>query len=61
VVRSQTVENSFLVGNLIKKLDTIVRIIPLVGSLAKVKFCNILGHPISKLDMTDLLDYDIID
>nr|YP_009569496.1 maturase K [Portulaca pilosa]QBC69444.1 maturase K [Portulaca pilosa]CBM40400.1 maturase K [Portulaca pilosa] len=61
VVRSQMVENSFLIDNTIKKFDTIVRIIPLVGSLAKAKFCNVLGHPISKSVWTDLLDSDIID
>lgn len=61
VVRSQMVENSFLIENTIKKFDTIVRIIPLVGSLAKAKFCNVLGHPISKSVWTDLLDSDIID
>nr|CBV65814.1 maturase K [Coryphantha robustispina] len=55
------VANSFLIDNRIKKFDTIVRIIPLVGSLAKAKFCNVLGHPISKSVWTDLLDSDIID
>nr|CBV65460.1 maturase K [Mammillaria rhodantha] len=61
VIRSQMVANSFLIDNRIKKFDTIVRIIPLVGSLAKAKFCNVLGHPISKSVWTDLLDSDIID
>nr|CBV65806.1 maturase K [Ariocarpus fissuratus] len=61
VVRSQMVANSFLIDNRIKKFDTIVRIIPLVGSLAKTNFCNVLGHPISKSVWTDLLDSDIID
>lgn len=61
VVRSQMVENSFLIDNTIKKFDTILRIIPLVGSLAKAKFCNVLGHPISKSVWTDLSDSDIID
>nr|ABI51968.1 maturase K [Talinopsis frutescens] len=61
VVRSQMVENSFLIDNTSKKFDTIVRIIPLVGSLAKAKFCNILGQPISKSTWTDLVDSDIID
>nr|Q95EE5.1 RecName: Full=Maturase K; AltName: Full=Intron maturase [Grahamia bracteata]AAK19760.1 maturase K [Grahamia bracteata] len=61
VVRSQMVENSFLIENTMKKFDTIVRIIPLVGSLAKANFCNVLGHPISKSVWTDLLDSDIID
>nr|AGJ90005.1 maturase K [Montiopsis umbellata] len=61
VVRSQMVENSFLIDNNIKKFDTIVPIIPLIGSLAKAKFCNVLGHPISKSVWTDLSDSDIID
>nr|CAP08853.1 maturase K [Amaranthus praetermissus] len=61
VIRSQMLENSFLVDNIIKKFDTIVPIIPLVGSLAKAKFCNGLGHPISKSVWTDLSDADIID
>nr|CCI55086.1 maturase K [Dysphania schraderiana] len=61
VIRSQMLENSFLIENVIKKFDTIVPIIPLVGSLAKAKFCNGLGHPISKSVWTDLSDSDIID
>lgn len=55
------VENTFLLENIRKKFDTIVPIIPLVGSLAKAKFCNVLGHPISKSVWTDLSDSDIID
>ncbi|KAL2928933.1 maturase K [Bienertia sinuspersici] len=47
-------ENSFLIANIIKKFDTIVPIIPLVGSLAKAKFCSVLGHPISKLVWTQI-------
>nr|WCD68507.1 maturase K [Bosea yervamora]WCD68508.1 maturase K [Bosea yervamora]WCD68509.1 maturase K [Bosea yervamora]WCD68510.1 maturase K [Bosea yervamora]WCD68511.1 maturase K [Bosea yervamora] len=61
VIRSQMLENAFLLENIIKKFDTIVPIIPLVGSLAKAKFCNVLGHPISKSVWTDLSDSDIID
>nr|SPP13321.1 maturase K [Celosia polystachia] len=61
VIRSQMLENSFLLDNIIKKFDTIVPIITLVGSLAKAKFCNVLGHPISKSAWTDLSDSDIID
>uniref|UniRef100_UPI003001579C maturase K n=1 Tax=Baolia bracteata TaxID=2184446 RepID=UPI003001579C len=61
VIRGQMLENSFLIENIIKKFDTIVPIIPLVGSLAKAKFCNVLGHPISKSVWTDLSDSDIID
>nr|YP_009926644.1 maturase K [Lophopyxis maingayi]QNK04936.1 maturase K [Lophopyxis maingayi] len=60
VVRSQMLENSFIIDNTMKKLDTIVPIIPLIGSLAKTKFCNAGGHPISKSARTDLSDSDII-
>nr|ART91018.1 maturase K [Erythrina falcata] len=61
VVRSQMLQNSFLIKILIKKLDTIVRILPLIRLLAKEKFCNILGHPISKPVWVNLSDFDIID
>nr|YP_010454877.1 maturase K [Vitex parviflora]UUA03713.1 maturase K [Vitex parviflora] len=61
VVRSQILENSFLINNAIKKFDTLVPIIPLIASLAKAKFCNVLGHPISKPIRADLSDSNIID
>nr|ASG91957.1 maturase K [Rondeletia barahonensis] len=61
MVRSQMLENSFLINNVIKKFDTLVPIIPLIRSLAKAKFCNLLGHPVSKAAWTDLSDSDIID
>nr|AIB50723.1 maturase K [Mecardonia procumbens] len=61
VIRSQILENSFLINNAIKKFDTLVPIIPLIASLAKAKFCNILGHPISKPVWADLSDSNIID
>nr|AAT40633.1 maturase K [Rogiera suffrutescens] len=61
MVRSQMLENTFLINNVIKKFDTFVPIIPLIGSLAKAKFCNLLGHPVSKAVWTDLSDSDIID
>nr|AFP87146.1 maturase [Diplotropis triloba] len=61
VVRSQMLENSFLIEIVMKKLDTIVPIIPLIRSLAKAKFCNVLGHPISKPVWADSSDFDIID
>nr|ABY82801.1 maturase K [Aulax umbellata] len=60
VVRSQMLENSFLIDIAIKKFDTIVPIIPLIGSLAKAKFCNALGHPISKPVWAASSDFDII-
>nr|AAF89322.1 maturase [Trichocladus crinitus] len=61
VVRSQMLENSFIIDNAIKKFDIIVPIIPLIGSLAKAKFCNVFGHPISKSARADSSDSDIID
>nr|YP_010468750.1 maturase K [Plectranthus barbatus]UVF32032.1 maturase K [Plectranthus barbatus] len=61
VVRSQILENAFLINNAIKKLDTLVPIIPLIVKLAKEKFCNVLGHPISKPIWADLPDSNIID
>lgn len=60
VARNQMLENSFLLNNAPNKLDTIVPIIPLIGSLAKAKFCNAVGHPISKLTRSDLSDFEII-
>nr|AAT65661.1 maturase K [Primula capillaris] len=61
MVRNQMLENAFLIANASKKFDTIVPIIPLIGSLSKAKFCNLLGHPISKPVWADLSDSDIID
>nr|ARD03129.1 maturase K [Holodiscus argenteus] len=61
VVRSQMLENLFIMDNAMKKLDTLVPIIPLIVSLAKVKFCNALGYPISKSTWADSSDFDIID
>nr|YP_009752731.1 maturase K [Cyclantheropsis parviflora]QIT05381.1 maturase K [Cyclantheropsis parviflora] len=61
VVWSQMLENSFLIDNAMKKLDPQVPIITLLGSLAKAKFANVLGHPISKTTWIDSSDFDIID
>nr|YP_010311084.1 maturase K [Tetrastigma sp. Wen 12461]UNA63224.1 maturase K [Tetrastigma sp. Wen 12461] len=61
VVRSQMLENKFLIDNAIKKFDTRIPIIPMIGSLAKARFCNALGHPISKPSWADSSDSDIID
>nr|AIB50734.1 maturase K [Lindernia pusilla] len=61
VVRSQILENSFLINNAIKKLETLVPIFLLIAALAKAQFCNVLGHPISKPVWADLSDSNIID
>nr|YP_009864306.1 maturase K [Ripogonum scandens]QKE32301.1 maturase K [Ripogonum scandens]WHM50200.1 maturase K [Ripogonum scandens]WHM50284.1 maturase K [Ripogonum scandens] len=60
-VKNQMLENSFLIDTVIKKFDTIVPVIPLIGSLSKAKFCTVSGHPISKPIWADLSDSDIID
>nr|QWL17446.1 maturase K [Plantago sericea] len=59
-VRSQILENAFLINNAIKKVDTLIPIMPMVTSLAKAQFCNLLGHPTSKPVWTDLSDSNII-
>nr|YP_009689885.1 maturase K [Pentadiplandra brazzeana]QEG53908.1 maturase K [Pentadiplandra brazzeana] len=61
VVRSQMLENSFLIDNVRKKFDTQIPISSIIGSLTKAKFCNVLGHPISKWTWADSSDSDIID
>nr|QGT34511.1 maturase K [Utricularia amethystina] len=61
LVRSQSLENSFLMNNPIKRCDTLVPIISLLVGLAKAQFCNVLGHPISKSSWADLADSTIID
>nr|AAX57113.1 maturase K [Phyllanthus juglandifolius] len=60
VVRSQMLENAFLIDNAIKKVDTRIPIIPLIRSLAKTKFCNAAGHPISQPIWVGSSDSDII-
>nr|YP_010132748.1 maturase K [Smilax microphylla]QWC93213.1 maturase K [Smilax microphylla] len=62
-IKNQMLENSFLIDTVINinKFDTIVPIIPLIGSLSKAKFCTASGHPISKPMWADLSDSDIID
>lgn len=61
VVRSQMLENAFLIGNSMKRVDTAVPIIHLIGSLTKARFCNALGHPISKATWADFSDSHLID
>nr|AER28902.1 maturase K [Hydrocleys nymphoides] len=61
-VKSQMLEYSCLIDNTFtKKLDTLVPILSLIGSLSKAKFCNVSGHPTSKPVWADLSDSDIID
>nr|AAY60748.1 maturase K [Moeroris sepialis] len=60
VVRSQMLENAFLIDNAMKKVDTRIPLIPLIRSLAKTKFCNAAGHPISQPIWAGSSDSDII-
>nr|BAB16788.2 maturase [Drymophila moorei] len=60
-VKNQMLENSFLIDTVTNKFDTIVPVIPLIGSLSKAKFCTVSGHPSSKPIWTDLSDSDIVD
>uniref|UniRef100_A7M948 Maturase K n=1 Tax=Cuscuta reflexa TaxID=4129 RepID=MATK_CUSRE len=61
MVRSKMLENLFLINNDMKIFETFVPIIPIIGSLAKAKFCNLLGNPISKPVWADFSDSDIIE
>nr|AAY60726.1 maturase K [Moeroris manniana] len=60
VVRSQMLENAFLIDNAMKKVDTRIPLIPLIRSLEKTKFCNATGHPISQPIWAGSSDSDII-
>nr|CEF90492.1 maturase K [Pseudofumaria alba] len=60
VVRTQMLENKFLMEIASKKFDTLVPTIPMIGSLAKAKFCNVSGYPISKPIRADFSDSDIL-
>nr|BAB33395.1 maturase K [Noveloa coulteriana] len=60
VIRSQMLQNAFIIENTMKTMDILVPIIFMIDSLSKMKFCNKIGHPVSKPTWTDLLDSDII-
>nr|QIB97757.1 maturase K [Moeroris boehmii] len=60
VVRSQMLENAFLIDNVMKKVDTRIPLISLIRSLAKTRFCNVAGHPISQPIWAGSSDSDII-
>nr|ASW30626.1 maturase K [Helianthemum obscurum] len=61
VIRSQMLEDSFLVDNAIKKLETRIPIRSLVGALSKLQFCTALGHPVSKPNWIASPDASILD
>nr|AFI97572.1 maturase K [Peperomia radiatinervosa] len=61
VGKSRMLDNSFLMGTSIKKFETIVPILSLIGSMSKENFCNLLGHPTSKAIWTDSSDSYIME
>nr|BAB83155.1 maturase K [Terniopsis malayana]BAC20311.1 maturase K [Malaccotristicha australis] len=61
VIRSQMLQKAFSIDNTRHHIETLIPIIPMIESLSKMKFCNKVGHPVSKPTWTDLLDSDIID
>nr|AGF25442.1 maturase K [Peracarpa carnosa var. circaeoides] len=60
-VRNQMLAKLFLSENAIKKFETFVPIIPLIGALAQRNFCNRAGYPSSKAFWLDLSDFEIIE
>nr|ADF57440.1 maturase K [Dioon rzedowskii]WJR82869.1 maturase K [Dioon spinulosum] len=61
VVRIKMLDDSFITDLITKEFDPIAPTTLLIGSLAKEKFCDISGHPISRLAWTGLTDDDILD
>nr|YP_010468154.1 maturase K [Urtica membranacea]UVF31094.1 maturase K [Urtica membranacea] len=61
LVRSQMLEISFILDNAMNKMEPLIPISALIGSLAKIQFCNMLWHPISKLTWADSSDFSIIE
>nr|ASW30599.1 maturase K [Cistus laurifolius] len=61
VIRSQMLEDSFLVDNAMKKLEIRIPIRSLVVALSKLQLCTALGHPLSKPNWIDSPDIYILD
>nr|BAC00895.1 maturase [Macrozamia moorei] len=61
VVRIKMLDDSFITDLITKEFDPIAPTTLLIGSLVKEKFCDISGHPISRLAWTGLTDDDILD
>nr|BAR93357.1 maturase K [Stangeria eriopus] len=61
VVQIRMLDDSFITDLITKEFDPIAPTTLLIGSLAKEKFCDISGHPISRLAWTGLTDNDILD
>nr|AND48174.1 putative maturase [Flatbergium novo-caledoniae] len=59
VVRAKMLDELLGTSLINKELCSIAPILPLIGLLARERFCNTLGHPIGKLAWTTLTDEDI--
>nr|YP_009701094.1 maturase K [Parasitaxus usta]YP_009701100.1 maturase K [Parasitaxus usta]QEQ14299.1 maturase K [Parasitaxus usta]QEQ14306.1 maturase K [Parasitaxus usta] len=61
VVRTKTLHNSFITDLITNEIDPIAPIRSIIAFLAKERFCDISGRPISKFAWTSLTDDDILD
>nr|AAF69190.1 maturase [Cathaya argyrophylla]ULF03461.1 maturase K [Cathaya argyrophylla]ULF47395.1 maturase K [Cathaya argyrophylla]ULF47465.1 maturase K [Cathaya argyrophylla]ULF47488.1 maturase K [Cathaya argyrophylla] len=61
LVRTKMLDELFIADLITDEFDPIVPIVPIIGLLAREKFCDISGRPISKLSWTSLTDDDILD
>ena len=61
VVRAKMLDDLFITDLITNELNATAPIKPILFSLAKEKFCDISGRPISKLSWTSLSDDDILD
>lgn len=61
LVRTKMLDELFIADLITGEFDPIVPIVPIIGLLAREKFCDISGRPISKLSWTSLTDDDILD
>nr|YP_009193410.1 maturase [Takakia lepidozioides] len=59
MVQTKMLEDLPITSFVNKQLCSIAPILPLIGSLAREKFCDTLGHPISKLARTTSTDDEI--
>nr|AAM46757.1 maturase K [Pectinopitys ferruginea] len=61
VVRTKMLDDSFITDVITNEIDPIAPIRSIISFLAKERFCDISGRPISKFAWTSLTDDDILD
>nr|QYB22220.1 maturase K [Prumnopitys andina]BBF91153.1 maturase K [Prumnopitys andina] len=61
VVRTKMLDDSFITDFITNEIDPIAPIRSIISFLAKERFCDISGRPISKFAWTSLTDDDILD